>query len=53
MSGQIPALDKIADVVLAYRPLAKKKKLAAKAKKVKDEKKKKEASLSLTEKNNN
>lgn len=53
MSGQIPALDKIADIVLAYRPPAKKKKLAEKAKKVNAEKKKKEASFPLAGKNNN
>jgi hypothetical protein len=41
MSGQIPALDKIADIVLAYRPPSKKKKLAAKAKKMQAIKKKK------------
>jgi len=41
MREQIPALDKIVDVVLAYRPPDKKKKLATKAKTGEREKKKK------------
>lgn len=45
MSGPLLILDKIADVVLAYRPPDKKKRLAKKAKQVEIEKKKKEKSL--------
>ena len=44
MNRTPPELDKIADIVLAYRPPAKKKKLAAKAKKVKKKKQEKELS---------
>jgi hypothetical protein len=39
MNRKIPELNKIDDVVLAYRPSDKKKKLATKAKKVEGEKK--------------
>ena len=42
MNKPPPILDKIADVVLAYRPPDKKKNLAKKAKKVEADKKKKD-----------
>ena len=53
MSGEIPILDKIADVVLAYRPPAKKKKLAAKARKVDKKKKDKDPLAKLIQKTTN
>ena len=45
MNQPIPELDKIADIVLAYRPLDKKKKLAKKAKKIKKAKHDKKSKL--------